>query len=290
MNSPRVVADVKALLGEGPSWDAKSGKLYWVDILCNRLYVLEPSSGCQSVYDFDQMISAVVPRKTGGLMAVTEKGYHSLSLKDGKLIPIYDPEETMTNSRFNDGKCDPQGRFWAGTKDLEDTPGKGSLYRLDSDYSCRTMIPNVTISNGLAWSPDRTKMYYIDSAAEQVTAFDYDDPTGKITNPRCVIDFKPEEGWPDGMTIDTEGMLWIAHWNGWQVSRWNAQTGQCLERVSVPAALVTSCVFGGPALRTLYITTATCGLTEEEQLNQPFSGSLFAVETSIRGTPTYAFG
>lgn len=288
--SLRVVADVKALLGEGPSWDAHNGLLFWVDILSNNLYVMEPASRRQNVYHFEQALSAVVPSKNGGLLVVTNKGYHSLSLEDGNLTPIYDPEEHIPNNRFNDGKCDPQGRFWAGTKDLDDAPGMGSVYCLDTNFECRKKLDDVTISNGLAWSPDNKTMYYIDSASEQVKAFDYDNLTGNITNPRCAIDFKSVEGWPDGMTIDTEGMLWIAHWNGWQVSRWNPNTGDCLELIPVPAALVTSCVFGGPELRTLYITTASCGLTSEELLSQPHAGALFAVDTEVRGAQTYYFG
>ena len=165
----------------------------------------------------------------------------------------------------------------------------GSLYCLDTDLTVRKVLDKVTVSNGLAWSPDNTKMYYIDTATRKVVSFDYDLSSGNIKNKREVISIPEDTGKPDGMTIDEDGMLWIAHWGGYRVSRWNPKTGQLLQKVSVPAAQTSSCVFGGQNRSELFITTARTGLDQEELKKYPYSGGLFRVKTGVRGCPTYKF-
>ncbi|WP_166240322.1 SMP-30/gluconolactonase/LRE family protein [Paenibacillus turpanensis] len=292
MHKPQLLADVRASLGEGPVWDSRSKSLYWVDIIEKRLFVMQPESDSSQyrTLHFNQSICAVAPKKDGGFIAAAENGFYTLDDAGGELTPVYDPESDRPGNRFNDGKCDPQGRFWAGTMHHEQILGAGALYRLDQDLNCSKMVDGVTISNGLAWSSDSTVLYYIDTPTRQVDAFTFDSSTGELSDRRTVIDFCDEEGFPDGMTIDAEGMLWIAHWGGWQVSRWNPVSGKCLDRIKVPAAQVTSCTFGGTDLKTLYITTAAIGLSEADHREQPHAGGLFAVQMNVRGTDTHPFG
>ncbi|MCM3719005.1 SMP-30/gluconolactonase/LRE family protein [Fictibacillus phosphorivorans] len=285
-----LVLPAKAALGEGPCWDSKKGVLYWVNILGKTVNIYDPKTNENKEIHVGQQVGTVVPRESGGVVVAMQKGFYFLDSETEQLTEIVDPEEQLPENRFNDGKCDPYGRFWAGTLSLSEEEGKGSLYCLHSDFNVEKKVGDLTISNGLAWSPDHRFMYLIDTPTRKVTRFDYDGETGAIDNPVPVIEFKEGEGFPDGMTIDEEGMLWIAHWNGAQVSRWNPETGEQLTSISVPALNVTSCTFGGPDLKTLYITTARKNMTEEEWGKYPLTGGLFKVETDVKGSPAYSFG
>ena len=284
-----LVLRAQAVTGEGPLWDEERAGLWWVDIPKGEIRFFNPASGEDClVAAIGQQVGAVVLRRGGALLAAAEHGFFFVEESTGKLTPIYDPESNLTGNRFNDGKCDPAGRFWAGTMDNACIRrGVGALYRLDADMSCHKLVEGVSISNGLAWSPDRTTMYYADTPTGVVDAFDYDDATGEIANRRTVV--RIAEGAPDGMTIDRDGNLWVAQWGGWQVSCYDPGTGRKLEEVAVPAAQTASCAFGGEALDTLYITTARNGLTGEAALRQPLAGSLFAVKPGVRGLPAAKF-
>jgi len=283
------ILDAKATLGEGAVWDARRQVLYWVDIEAGRLHEFDPATGGNRTFELGQRVGAVVPRARGGVMLAMERGFASLDLGSGAIRFWADPEAHLPSNRFNDGKCDPQGRFWAGTISLDRQPGAAGLYCLEPDGTVRTMLRGVTNSNGIAWSLDHDTMYYIDTPTLQVTAFDYDPRTGNITRPRPVVTIPPDSGKPDGMTIDAQGMLWIALWDGGCVTRWDPRTGRLLERVAVPARRVTSCAFGGPDLGDLYITTARVGLTERELAEQPGAGGLFRVRPGVRGVPAFEF-
>ncbi|CAG7654411.1 SMP-30/gluconolactonase/LRE family protein [Paenibacillus allorhizosphaerae] len=285
-----LIIDAKASLGEGPCWDAENGLLYWVDILGHRVHIYDPATNRDRSIDVGQMVSAVVKRASGGFVIAAKNGLYFLDPQTEELILITDPESGIPGNRFNDGKCDPAGRFWAGTMSMSGGKPAGSLYRLDSDGTLIKMMEGVACSNGLAWSPGRGTMYYIDSPTRQVTAMDYDVSTGRIGNRRAVITLPPGEGVPDGMTTDSEGMLWVAQWGGWKVSRWNPYTGERLETVSVPAAQVTSCAFGGPELNELYITSARTGLSESDLAQQPSAGGVFRWKSKVKGMPAFAYG
>jgi sugar lactone lactonase YvrE len=203
---------------------------------------------------------------------------------------ISNPEPQLPGNRFNDGKCDPAGRFWAGTMSHTDEPEKGSLYLLGKDLSVTKKIEAVSISNGLAWSPDHKTFYYIDTPTKKVAAFHFDNTNGKIEDKRYIIQFLNNEGTPDGMTIDSEGMLWIAHWDGWQISRWNPVTGEKLKSILLPVSRVTSCCFGGKNLDDLYITSASTGLSDDQLKKEPLAGSLFVIKnTGFNGLPAFEF-
>jgi len=285
-----VVVEATATLGEGTNWDANRQCLYWVDIVGKELHVFDPQDGSDRMIDVKQFVGAAVPTSAGDLMLAMHHGFHRLDLDSGDLTPVYDPEEDQPDNRFNDGKCDPAGRFWAGTMHVEATGSTGALYRMDTDQSVHKMFGDVGISNGLAWSPDHTTFYYIDTLKCEVAAFDYDPGNGDIANRRAIISFGHDMGHPDGMTIDEEGMLWVCFCGGGRIARYNPETGQEIDAIPFPCRLVTNCVFGGAELDTLYATTARIGLNEAEIAEQPKAGSVFAVKPGVRGLGAVPFG
>jgi sugar lactone lactonase YvrE len=220
-----------------------------------------------------------------------KNGFGFVNRETGEVNMLANPESHIPGNRFNDGKCGPDGRFWAGTMSHTDEPGKGSFYAFDTDHSVSKKISNVSISNGMAWSADHKTFYYIDTPTFTVAAYDFDKNTAEIGNKRVVITIPKEDGSPDGMTIDSEGMLWIAHWDGWQITRWNPDTGKKLLSIPLPAARITSCAFGGDNLEDLYITSARAWLTNDQLAEQPLAGSLFVIKnTGYKGLPAFEFG
>ncbi|WNB90768.1 SMP-30/gluconolactonase/LRE family protein [Bacillus sp. NEB1478] len=285
----QLVVDAKATLGEGPCWDRENQLLYWVDIQNKKVCIHNPNTNDNKEIQLDQLVGAAVLRKSGGLILAMEKGFYSLNLKTYSLEQIVDPEGHMLGNRFNDGKVDPKGRFWAGTMSLNEEKEKGSLYCLHTDLTVEKKVSQLTISNGIAWSPDHRYMYLIDTPTRKVTRYQYDNETGNITNPEDVIAFPQGVGNPDGMTIDEDGMLWIAHWGGARVSRWNPETGEQIDEICVPAKNVTSCTFGGESLDELYITTARTGTNDEELVKYPHAGGVFRVKMECIGSCNYYF-
>ena len=285
-----LLVDQHALVGEGPLWDEQEQVLYWVDILNSTLFIYDPATGENKEIDVGQHVGTVVTRASGGLMLAVRDGFASFDLETRELTLIANPEAHVTGNRFNDGKCDPAGRFWAGTMAYENPKDSGSLYRLDTDLSVHKIFGGVAISNGIVWSLDNTTMYYVDTLRKNVRAFDYDNDTGDISNERVVIEVPAETGLPDGMAIDSEGMLWVAHYGGSRVSRWNPATGENLGHIPLPVTQVTACAFGGPDMTTLFITSAAQELDAAELARQPLAGGLFAIETPYRGVPSFRFG
>jgi len=261
-----------------------------VNIMGNEVHEFRPATGQDRTFDVGQPVGTVVPRRSGGVMVALRDGFAALDTEAGKLTMIADPEAHLPGNRFNDGKCDPAGRFWAGTMRIaEDQKGAGSLYRLDPDLSVHKMWSNITVANGIAWSHDAKTMYYIDTPTLTVVAFEYNVETGAIANPRPVVHTPDGPGFPDGMTIDAEGMLWVAYWDGWRVVRWDPATGKALAVIELPVARVTAPWFGGPHLDELYITSARIGLSAEAAAKQPHAGSIFVVWPGVTGLPAFEF-
>lgn len=285
----KLLLDAKATLGEGPVWDEQSQLLYWIDIIQKQIHIHDIHGQQYRMLQLDQFIGAIVHNSTGGLVAALQHGFYHIDLLSGELTAITDPERDQPDNRFNDGKCDPAGRFIAGTMSLTNKQRAGALYSLDTNNDVRQLVSEVGISNGLAWNAEGNIMYYIDTHTGRVDAFDYELQTGEISNRRTVIHIASEEGAPDGMTIDEEGMLWIAHWGGKQVARWNPHTGQKLTSIYVPASHVTCCTFGGPNMDQLFITTASVGISETSLLEQPHAGSLFTAQLDVKGFPAQRF-
>lgn len=278
-------------LGEGPVWDKKNECIWWVDILGGHIHSYTPSSDTHNILHTDHQVGAVALRESGGLIAAIENGIAMVNMQSGEMSYVAKIEEELNNNRFNDGKCDPQGRFWAGTMDdVTEKGGAGKLYMLDHMLQVSEKVSDVSCSNGLAWNSEGSLLYYIDSPTREVVAFDYDNAMGGISNKRVIIRIPNEDGIPDGMTIDKDGMLWIALWNGWKVARYDPSNGQLLAEVPVPVAQVTSCTFGGTALDELYITTARKQLTDAELATQPLAGCLFICkDTGCAGLPAHKF-
>ena len=283
-----LLLDAKSELGEGPSWDGENGVLYWVDIFRGLVHRYDPEESRDEAFQAGQYVSSVVPCRSGGVAVTLQHGFYTLNL-GGKPSLIAEAERELAGNRFNDGKCDPSGRFWAGTMDIEEKRPTGALYVLEGRGRVRNVLENVTVSNGLGWSPDHLTLYYIDSPTKIVSAFDYSDSTGEIANGRTAVNMSDQPGYPDGMAVDAEGMLWVAHWGGGRVTRFDPRTGKALEYVNVPASQVTSCCFGGRRLDQLYVTSAKAGIGADEAAKGTPAGGLFRVETGVRGLETFTF-
>ncbi len=283
-----LIFDAKATLGEGPAWDAKTQTLYWIDILEKRIY-----AGTELMAQLDDFIGCLAPRKNGNLILGLSEVEGRASFVDfapdsSQQTVLASLNESATN-RVNDGKCDPAGRFLAGTMDMNEKDPSGSLYSFDGKNVTR-LLDGITISNGLAWSADHKTFYYIDTPTRKAKAFDYDVATGQIANPRVAIHVPESLGWPDGMTSDTDGSLWIAMWGGAQVTKWNPNSGKLLEQISIPALQSSACVFGGKDRNELYVTSARKGMSADDLKKYPLSGGLFKVITKVEGMPTFEFG
>ncbi len=289
--TPQLLHDSRCLLGEGPVWDHKTQKLYWVDIEGYAVHVLDTKSSDHGVIDVGTYVGSLCVRRSGGLILALKDRFVAFDPETGEMTPLADAETRLPGNRFNDGKCDPAGRFWAGTLMLDEDhgEGQGNLYCLYPDHRVELKMPGVWISNGLAWTSDNRTMYYIDSPLRTVSAFDYDLETGSITNRRVAILVAEGMGYPDGMAIDEEDKLWIAHWDGACVRRWDPQTGEVLATIEMPVTRPTSCVFGGENFETLYITSASTRLSPEQLAPQPLAGAVFQCKPGVRGLPMTEF-
>ena len=283
-----VLIESQAYLGECPCWHQEKQLLYWVDIEKKQLHVYQPETKTDRTIQLEKLVCCVVPRKSGGVVLGLENGFAALDIETEKLTYLADPESDLPSNRFNDGKCDPAGRFLAGTMDRNGKKGAGSLYSLDRNLTVKRLWDNLTVSNGMGWSPDYSTMYLIDSDEQKVFAFDYDLTTGNISNRRVAV--KIPEGFPDGMTTDAEGTIWVALWAGFKVTRWNPKTGELLQTISVPAPNVTSCTFGGENMNELYITTARKDMEPAQLDKYPKAGSVFRFKTDAIGLKNFEFG
>jgi sugar lactone lactonase YvrE len=280
MPSLQVIPNHTSLLGEGPVWDHKKKVIIWVDIINGIIHEYAPQEKNFRSIKVQEMIGSVALCTNGNYVAALQSGFAFVNRNTGVISKIHDPEIHLPENRFNDGKCDPAGRFWAGSMSITDEAGKGNVYSFHPNNTVNKKIGGVSISNGMAWNAGATLFYYIDTPTYQIDAYDYDNVSGEISNGRPIITIDKKDGNPDGMTIDNEGMLWVAHWDGWKITRWNPETGVKLTEIAMPVARVTSCTFGGPQLQDIYITSARVGLSQNELAKQPLAGSLFVLENS----------
>ena len=278
------------ILGESPVWDYRKKELLWVDIEKCIIFILNIDKNKITKYQMKNRVGAIVPveNSTKYLLALQD-GLAIFNRVDESLEYISNVESELLENRFNDGKCDLHGRFWVGSMNIDAKKGKGGLYCVDSTLKVTKMLSNITISNGLAWSDNNKVMYYIDTATSKVLQFDYNLEKGLISNSKKIIEIPKELGYPDGMCIDKENMLWIANWGGANISRWNPFTGVMLEKVKIPALNVASLCFGGENMEILYITSAKMGLTKEQRKKYPLSGSVFTYKPQIGGIKTFFF-
>lgn len=274
-------------VGEGPVWDAAEQALYWVDIEQNvfhRLYLSGEKAGESQTFGAGVMVGALALRQAGGALLATQRGLARWEGPTQPLTFLVNPDANKPNNRSNDGKVDSAGRFWVGTMSLNPDVNdpQGSLYRYDPDGSVHRMETGLTISNGLGWSPDDKRMYLTDSPRRVIYVYDFDTAAGTIANRQVFIQTPPENGEPDGMTIDSEGFLWVAFWGGWKIGRYSPD-GKLEREIKMPVECPSSCCFGGPNLDELFITSAWRGVKPENRPNQPQAGDLFRVKVGIRG-------
>jgi sugar lactone lactonase YvrE len=281
------VADVQAVLGEGPIWVAREAALYWLDIKGRKIFRLS-EAGELDQWPTPFRVGSIAPRANGGFIAGTDQGIAEIDLSSGRLQILFNPEEELASNRFNDGKVDRSGRFWAGTMDDEERRASGALYRFMEDLSWVAVDAGYKVTNGPAFSPDGKRMYHNDSARQVTYVFDIDE-AGNAANRRTFLQFGEGDGYPDGMIVDAEGCLWIAFWDGGCVRRYSPD-GELLRTVEMPVSRPTSCAFGGSGLDRLYVTSARIGLDETALGMQPNAGGLFLVTPGVQGIADVPFG
>jgi xylono-1,5-lactonase len=279
------LADVGANLGEGPCWVVREQAIYWVDINRPTIFRWNEREGVRKI-PIDKPICSIAPKASGGFIGADHDGLIAIDA-DFNITSIFKPVANVPTNRFNDGKVDRAGRFWAGTMDHRERASSGSLYRLDVDSKCSRIDTGYRVTNGPAFSPDGMTLYHTDSAIQRVYAFALD-RNGEATGRRVFLQFQHVDGYPDGMTVDSEGCLWIAFWDGWCIRRFSPE-GELLLEIAVPVQRPTSVAFGGADMATLFITSAARDLTSEDLRDQPTAGGLFAHRPGIIGVAEVPF-
>ena len=276
-------SDYSCELGEGPFWDSKRSRLHWVDIIGKKIISQNLDGSNIHALEVDGNPGCVVLSDDGTMVAGVDNQISSLD-GGGNLIKVLADTKEGSGLRFNDGKCDPSGRFWVGSMDRKEKNKLGSLYSWNSIEGLVNREQGVTVSNGMGWSPDDSLFYYIDSPTREVSVYDFDLSTGSINNKRRFISFSEEDGFPDGMTIDNEGRLWIAFWGGSKIMCVNPDSKAIEEVVSFPVSKITSCAFGGEKMDQLFITSAKVQVNEKDE---PMAGKTFVVSLGVKGLPSF---
>lgn len=279
-----VVLECGNRLGEGPVWDDRDGVLYWVDITGAAVHRFDPARGEHRQWPTGEHVGSLGLRESGGLVLALKNGFATLDLDSGALERIVDVEADRPDNRFNDGRCDRAGRFLAGSLAYSEDRPAGTLYRLGVDGDVAPVLKDLTVPNGLCWSPDGRTMYFTDTPTREIRAYAYDPGSGSPSSPRLFRKVEDTPGWPDGSITDSEGFLWNGEWDGARVVRY-APDGSVDRVVEVPARRATCAALGGPDLKTLYITTAFDRMSDGERADWPLSGHLFAVPVDVPGLP-----
>lgn len=284
-----VLVAAGACCGEGPVWDAAAGCLWWVDIPAGLVHRVRPADGVTATLDVGQPVGAVAPRRDGGLVLAVRDGFALLDRAADRPRLVVPVERDRPRQQMNDGGVDPTGRFWAGTTSLDREPGAGTLYRLDADRTAAAVVPGVGMSNGIGWSPDGTRMYYVDSLVQGLDVFAFDAATGKLSGRRRLVTVERALGIPDGLAVDVDGGVWLAVWGSSRVVRYRPD-GRLDRSLTLPVTQVSSCAFGGDDLRELYVTSAAEGLSPTARAAQPLAGAVFVATPGAQGVevPPYA--
>jgi len=286
-----VACDALATIGEGPIWDERSGWLHWVDIPAGQVHRFAPADGSDSQIEVGQPVGSLGLGTLGGLVLGIRDGFGLIQNGASELGAVIEVERDVPGNRMNDGRCDPAGRFWAGTMAWDHTPGSGSLYKLENSgggLCAVSVLAGLTVANGLDWSPDGGLLYYIDSPTQRVDVFDFDAGDGTLQRRRPFVQIPEADGLPDGMVVDAAGCVWVALFGAGRVRRYTP-AGRIDLEIVFPVSLVTSLAFGGADLGDLYVTTARHRLTDEERAEQTHAGSLFVCRPGPRGLVSRRF-
>ena len=291
LSAPRVIGHVRATLGEGLCWSPRQQSLWWVDILEHRLYRDGEATGAHAEWPFDETISAVAERAGHAGLAVTlRRGLALFDPRTGQVQRLDEPEREREGNRFNDGKCDARGRFWGGSMDFAVKDPTGALYCFDAaGHAKRAIDLGWIVTNGPTWTLDGRTMFVNDTVHRRIVAYAFDPATGAVGASREWLVLGAADGHPDGMTTDAAGRLWIAHWGGSCVTCHDPETAAELARIPLPTAHITNVAFGGPEMKTLFISSARFELSTAQLEAQPLAGALFAVDTDATGLPANLF-
>lgn len=281
------IGDLTDVLGESAVWSTAESALYWVDIRHPAIRRWNSRTGQTDSWTMPELVGSIALRRDGGLLVALRRSLAFFDPASGALEHVAAPEEDRPQMRFNDGRCDRRGRFWAGTMNNDTRAPEGALYRLDATHRLVKIADGFSIPNSLAWSPDGTTLYFADSLRYAISAYDFEPETGELGAQRPFAQTQ-SPSIPDGSTVDAEGYLWNAEYDGWRVVRY-APDGSVDRIVELPVQRPTSCAFGGPNLDLLYITTATQRLTAGELARQPLAGAVLAIEPGVRGLPEPAY-
>ena len=283
--------EMRSILGESPMWHVAESRLYWLDLRRPAIYRFDPATGRNEPVkaELGSYVGGLVFRADGSLVVDNRDGIHGVDRASGRLLPLANPEPDKPGNWFNDAKCDRLGRLWAGSGDSKETAATGSLYVFERDHSWHAVDGNIICSNGPAFSPDGRTAYFSDSYAQQVVRYDIDPATGEIGRRRPFVKITAPDVYPDGLTVDAEAGVWVAEWDAWRIARYTPD-GAFDREVRLPVPRPTAMAFGGNDFRTLYITTASIGLSDAQLAEAPLSGSLFACRPGIAGLaePVYA--
>lgn len=286
----RCIVDTPCILGECPLWHPTEKVLYWIDILKPALHRLDPKTKQHQIWPMPTNICCIEPHADGGLIAGMRTYFAHIDLPSGKVTNIAQVVQPDQPLMFNDGKCDRQGRYWAGTKDVHEKDPIATLYRLDKDGSVHAMAHHIVETNGIAWSPDNKTMYYCDTLPRHIWQCDFDPATGNIANQRIFVQVPEGVGLPDGLTVDRDGFIWSAHWNGWGITRYTPD-GKIDRVINMPVQLTSCCCFGGDNYQTLFVTSISENLTPEQLAKGPLAGCVFAVDIDFtQGIPEPFYG
>jgi L-arabinonolactonase len=285
----RCVQTANATLGESPSWDSARGVLYWVDGKRPSIFRWDPDRGQTGHWPMPKPVGCVATAQPGHVVFADAEGFGFLDLETGEITRIDDPERHLPPNQFNDGKVDRAGRFWAGTLLEPCMRPVGSLYRLDLDLSVHRMDTGFACANGLGWSPDNRTMYCTDSMIRTIWAYEFELSGGELGARRVFARLKEKDGLPDGLTVDSEGFVWSAIWDGWRLIRY-APDGTIDREIPMPVQRPTSCMFGGPDLKSLFVTTACDELDWQSLKKGLLAGGLFSIQVDVPGLPERAFG
>jgi sugar lactone lactonase YvrE len=280
--TPDLVFDARVQLGEGPVWDDRRVRLLFVDIMRGHVHEFDPATKTDRILDVGEPVGAVAPTTRGDWIVATQTGFSRLDPETGVRSPIASVEADQPETRMNDGFVDSRGRFWAGTMGMGGLRERGALYRLDPDGTVTRVLAGVSISNGIDWSPDDQRMYYVDTPTGRVDCFDFDADDGAIRNRRAWVEVPTKLGWPDGLVVDADGYVWLALWEGGAVHRY-APDGRLQQVVRFPVTLTTKPAFGGPNLDDVYVTSAWITLDEYARVREPLAGAVFRLPSGVRG-------